>query len=101
MRRGTTPTLIFTTPYQADLIEGGSIIFSQRGIVFMEKHIGDEAVEVDDYVVKVTLTREETLAMTEVDKLKMQLDLDLRSGKNAVSNVLREPVGEHLKGGGI
>ena len=101
MRRGTTPTLIFTTPYPADLIEGGTIIFAQRGIVFMEKHIGDPEVEVCDYVVKVTLTREETLAMTEVDKLKMQLDLDLKSGKNAVSNILREPVGEHLKGGGF
>lgn len=100
MRRGTTPTLIFTTPYPAELIEGGDILFSQRGIIFMEKHIGDEAVEVCDYVIKVHLTREETMAMTEVDKLKMQLDLELRSGKNAVSNILREPVGDHLKGGG-
>lgn len=97
MRRGTTPTLIFTTPYPSELIEGGSIIFSQRGIVFMEKSVEKGEVEVDDYVVKVTLTREETLAMTEVDKLKMQIDLDLRSGKNAVSNVLKETIDPYLK----
>lgn len=101
MRRGTTPTLIFTTPYPADLIEGGTIIFSQRGMVFMEKNVGDEEVEICDYVIKVHLTREETFSMTDVDKLKMQLDLDLRSGKHAVSNVLIERVGVHLKGGVI
>ena len=100
MQRGTTPTCIFTIPYTADLIVGGTIMFAQRGIVFMEKHIGDESVTVCDYVVKVYLTREETLAMTEVDKLKIQLELELVSGKYAVSKPLQEPVGPYLKGGG-
>lgn len=100
MRRGTTPTLIFTTPYVADLIKGGRILFSQRGIVFMEKYVEDEAVEICDYVVKVYLTREETLAMSDVSDLKMQLDLELPGGKHAISNVLVECVGEYLKGGG-
>ena len=31
MRRGTTPTLTFTTPYAADLVESGYITFNQRG----------------------------------------------------------------------
>ena len=101
MRRGTTPTLIFKIPYTSDIIDGGSIIFAQRGIVFMEKKIGDESVEICDYVIKVHLTREETFSMTDVDKLKMQLDLDLRRGEHVVSNVLVERVGEHLKGVGI
>lgn len=96
MRRGTTPTLIYTTPYAADLIVGGTILFSQRGIVNLRKSIGDGAVEVDDYVIKVYLTREETLSFTTVDKIKMQLDLELRSGKNAVSNVLVDRVDEYL-----
>ena len=96
MRRGTTPTLIFTTPYPADLIVGGSIIFTQRGIVCRKKEIGDGAVEVDDNVIKVHLSREETLSFTDVDKVKMQLDLELRDGKNAVSNVLVDRVGEYL-----
>lgn len=96
MRRGTTPTLIYTTPYADDLIVGGTIMFSQRGIVSLKKSIGDEAVEVDDYVIKVYLTREETLSFTTVDKIKMQLDLELKSGKHAVSNVLVDRVDEYL-----
>lgn len=97
MRRGTTPTLIFTTPYAAELVVSGTIMFSQRGIVCLRKEIGNEAVEVDDYVIKVYLTREETLSFTEADKkIKMQLDLELKSGKHAVSNVLVDRLGEYI-----
>ena len=50
MRRGTTPTLTFTTPYAADIIESGFISFAQRGTDMLDVALSDEAVTIGDNV---------------------------------------------------
>ncbi len=101
MRRGTTPTLVFTMPYAASQVESGYVTFAQRGISFLDKNIRDEAVEVDDMQIKVYLDQEDTLLMTEVAKLKIQIRLKLVSGKAVASQVMECDVGEILKDGVI
>ena len=101
MRRGTTPTLIFTIPYAASMIESGFITFAQRGVVCLEKRIDDEAVELDDYQIQVFLTQNDTLAMTDAAELKIQIRLKLTKGIAVASQVMKTKVGEILKGGVI
>lgn len=101
MRRGTTPTLTFTTPYAADLIQAGFITFSQRGAIIADIPISDENVTVADNAISVELTQEQTLAMTTADTCKAQIRLLMESGKAAASNIVQIPVCAILKDGEI
>lgn len=101
MRRGTTPTLTFTTPYTADLIEAGFITFSQRGAIVADVPISDENVTVADNAISVELTQDQTLAMTTSDTCKAQIRLLMTSGKATASNIVEIPVCAILKDGEI
>lgn len=101
MRRGTTPTLTFTTPYAAELIKEGYVTFKQRGTIVLDVPISDESVTVTDGQVAIELSQEETLAMTTADICKAQVRLLLSSGKAVASNIVDIPVCEILKEGEI
>ena len=103
MIRGTTPTLIFTIPYMAEQIEAGFITFAQRGSVCFEKELDDEDVEVSDHVIQVYLSQEETLMLSDVAKLKVQIRLRLagEGDKAVASQIMETSVGAILKGGVI
>lgn len=101
MRRGTTPTLTFTTPYTADLIESGFITFSQRGADVLDVSLNDPSVTIADNSISVTLTQEQTLAFTTVDTLKIQIRAILASGKAVASNIVQDTVCPILKDGEI
>ena len=100
MRRGTTPTLKFTTPYTADKVDGGYITFVQRGSIVFDKEIPGEGVTIADNVIRLELSQAETLKFTTADDCKVQLRLIVGGGRVA-SNVVRFPVCEILKEGEI
>ena len=100
IRRGSTPSLLFKTPYEAEIIVGGFLTFSQRGAVVFEKKIPEEVAVLDGGLV-CDLSQEETLQLTTVDVLKAQAWFILPYGKTAGSGVWRIPVLGTLKGGEI
>ena len=102
MRRGTTPTFRFSTPYRADQVEGGWITIMQRGVVVYEKDLASEGAEIKDYIVILNLTQEETLRFSEAEPTaKAQIRLNLISGKATASNIVEFFVDEILKEGTI
>lgn len=101
MTRGTTPTLIFDTPYKKDIVEGGYITFQQEGKVVLDKSVGEETVSVEDNMISVQLSQQETLLFTEYDELRMQIRLNLKSGKRVASNTIFVPVFGVLREGEI
>lgn len=58
MIRGTTPTHIFTLPFETKLISNIRIIYTQGGERILVKEIGD--CQLDGSTVTVRLTQEET-----------------------------------------
>lgn len=101
MRRGTTPTLKFNTPYAASLIDGGFVTFRQRGKMVIDKPLDDSSVTIEDNKISVDLSQAETLSLTIADDVDAQIRLVLKTGKRAASNVVHIPVFEILKDGEI
>ena len=97
MIRGTTPTLIFKTPYTADQIEQGYITFARKGIVFMDIPFSDERVYVDDYSVSITFSQNDTLQFNSMAVYAVQLRILLEEGLAVASNILTMPVDSILK----
>lgn len=101
MYRGTTPTLGFHIPYEAELVEGGYITIVQFGGVRLEKSLADEGVTLEEGRITVTLTQEETLRLSASGSCRIQLRLMLHGGRAVASNVMSVGVGEILKEGVI
>ena len=103
MRRGTTPNLTFTTPYEASLwvLERSWITFKQRGMILFSIRLDDESVNVTDNAVTVTLTQEQTLSMTTADELSIQIRGIVGENKAVGSNVVQDTVCPILKDGEI
>lgn len=101
MRRGTTPTLTFTTPYAADLIQSGYLTFKQRGSIVLDLPLSDESIDITDNAISVTLTQEQTLGFTAAAPAAAQIRAILTSGSAVASNIVEIPVCAILKDGEI
>lgn len=101
MRRGTTPTLTFTTPYAAEIIQSGYLTFQQRGVNVLDVPLGDPSVTVEDEAITITLTQEQTLAFTTYAPAEAQIRLLLVSDKAVASNIVQVPICAILKEGEI
>ena len=101
MRRGTTPTLTFTTPYEADIVESGYITFQQRQTNVLDVALSDPSVTVADNSISITLTQEQTLAFSTAAPCEAQIRAILQSGKAVASNIVCIPVCAILKDGEI
>lgn len=102
MRRGTTPTLTFTTPYEASLIDGGFLTFRQGKRAVLDISLTDEAVTIEDEAISVTLTQEQTLMFSSDDGfVQAQIRAHLVSNKAVASNIVQVPIGAILKNGVI
>lgn len=101
MRRGTSPTLTFTTPYTQDEVESGYITFKQRGAIVIDVPLNDPSVTINDNSISVTLTQEQTLALTTADVCKIQIRALLTGGKAVASNIVQDTVCPILKDGEI
>lgn len=101
MRRGTSPTLTFTTPYTQDEVKSGYITFKQRGAIVIDVPLDDPSVTINDNSISVTLTQEQTLALTTADVCKIQIRALLTGGKAVASNIVQDTVCPILKDGEI
>lgn len=103
MRRGTTPTLTFTTPYAANLISDGYITFDQRGQTVVEKRLTDAGVTIADNSIAVVFTQEETLAFNANPSAPAQAQIRaiLTDGSRTASNIVEIPICRILKDGEI
>lgn len=101
MRRGTTPTLTFTTPYAADLIQSGYITFQQRQANVLNIPLSDPSVTIEDEAISVTLTQEQTLEFSTAAPAQAQIRAILTSGAAVASNIVQIPVCKILMDGEI
>lgn len=103
MYRGTTPTLIFTLPFEASAISVCSIAFAQyssryakEAEVVLEKSLTD--CEAEGSTLKLTLSEEETLGLD--DNQDVEIQLRVKCGETAMaSEIFRTSVGRILKDG--
>ena len=99
MRRGTTPTLIFTLPMEAKLLEYAYISFAnQRGVIF-EKQMQD--CEANGNELKLRLTQADTLAMRADENVTIQIRAKTYAGDALASNFMHASVYGILKEGEI
>ena len=101
MIRGTTPKLIFKTPYTADQIQLGYITFARKSAVFMDIPFTDERVSVDDYSISLTFSQADTLRFNSRTVYEIQLRILLDEGIAVASNIMTMPVDSILKNGFI
>ena len=101
MIRGTTPTLIFTTPYPMDMIKSGYITFTMRGDILLDISVNDESVSISDNAISVTLTQEQTLMFDTNSKNLIQIRLVLSDNSVVASNIVTLAVCRILKDGEI
>ena len=99
MRRGTTPTLTFTTPYDADQVQDGYITITQGGLR-IEHALADADVTVADNEIQLVLSQAETLSLDK-GNAKVQIRATLTGGKKVASDIIVFKVGEILKDGEI
>lgn len=84
MIRGTTPILKFEMPYDKEDILRGFITLTQRGKIICDKGVSDDAITIEDRLLALRLTQEETLKFAENVPIKIQIRLVL-SGEIAVA----------------
>lgn len=101
MRRGTTPTLTFTTPYEASLVQSGYLTFQQRGTNVLDIPLSDESITVADNAISVELTQEQTLAFNAAAPCYAQIRALLASNAAVASNIVQIPICAILKDGEI
>ena len=101
MIRGTTPTLVFHTPYKGDMVASGFITFTQRGDILLDIPISDSSVEVSNNAIALTLTQAQTLMFDPQGKNLVQIRLVLEDGSVVASNIVTISVGKILKDGEI
>lgn len=99
MRRGTTPTLTFTTPYDTDQVQDGYITIRQ-GTLTIEHALSDSSVTVSDKKMQLALSQPETLSL-EDGNARVQIRATLAGGKKVASDIIVFRVGEILKDGEI
>lgn len=98
MYRGTTPTLTFTLPIEADTVTLMNLALSQFGRVLISK--GLEDAEIDGKTVSFTLTEEETLKL--IGRGSNGVEIQLRVGVDEVrfaSEIFTVPVERILQEG--
>lgn len=95
--RGTTPTLTFTTPYDADMVKDGYITFTLRGAIIIDVEVTDESVTISDQMIAIHLTQEQTLLFDADDTNLVQVRLLLESGNVVASNTVALPISDVLK----
>lgn len=97
MIRGTTPTLEFKLPFNWDDIDAIDIVFAQCRKVILKKTM-DDCTIVED-VMKLKLTKEDTLRFRCGREAEIQLIVDFVTGGTIASEIITVNV-EHILGDG-
>lgn len=97
MRRGTTPTHKFKVPIDFRSAEEVWITYKQDSNTRIEKNKADMDISEDSIIVE--LTQEDTLALSTIGKVKIQLRAVFPDGKAVASKIIEVPVAGILKEG--
>lgn len=98
MYRGTTPTLVFTLPFDAASISVLNIAFAQKLKVVLEKAMGDCQIAGNQVTLK--LTEDDTLKFSHEDLLEIQMRC-VCDGNKLASNIIHTDVKRILKDGAL
>lgn len=85
MYRATTPTHIFTLPFDTSLLKTIQITYKQLGEKILQKT--ENACSLTDTAIKVELTQEETLLFKPTSWVSIQLRVMTTDGKVMASNI--------------
>lgn len=85
MTRGTTPTHIFSIPFDASEVKEAMIIYAQNDVEVFRKETDDCVLDGRD--IKVTLTQEDTLLLSSKYNVQIQLRILTDDGKALASSV--------------
>ena len=93
---GTTPTHIFTLPFDSALVKEAQVIYAQGGMEVLRKDTQD--FEMDGQQIGVTLTQEETLSFDHRQNVQVQLRILSTEGVAYASNIYTGDVKQCLSG---
>lgn len=85
MYRGTTPTHIFTLPFDAELVKTAQVSYAQFGKVVLQKNMEDCALQ--EKQIRVELTQEETQMFRSTGWVYIQLKILTTDGKLLASGI--------------
>ena len=71
MYRATTPTHIFTLPFDTELVKEIRVTYEQEGVTILTKTVSE--CELDGADIKIRLTQEETLLFEPDKRVSIQL----------------------------
>lgn len=97
--RGTTPSIIFTLPFNVSEIKNCEVYFGQNDELIITKAMED--CSLSENHLTVTLTQEDTLLLSDDSKLQIQLRFAFNDGSVDATTIFRCKVGEILKEGVI
>ena len=95
MRRGTTPTITYTLPFDAELVQIAEITISCPGYAYISK--SKDKMYINGNKLSIRLTQEETLLFRPGGIVSIQLALRLDGGTCIRSQIHKEPVTDALK----
>ena len=97
--RGTTPTLTFGLPFDAEAIADGYVIIQQNKKPIVEKPV--DACECDGMELSVTLTQKETLDLSCCFKAEISLVVKTHGDERLESDTFVKTVRDTAKDGVI
>ena len=95
MIRGTTPTLEFVLPFDANVLTTVYVTFAQKGEIVLEKTLEDCVC--GDNRITVKLTQEETLKLVGGSFTEIQIRAKTEDGNALASNIMYEATERILK----
>lgn len=96
MRRGTTPTITYSLPFDTVSVQAAEITFSCPGSAYISKSLPEMTASGNKLAVR--LTQEETLRFRDGSTVSIQIALRLAGGSCVRSKIHQEPVTDALKG---
>ena len=99
MYRGTTPKLVFTLPFDTNLIDKAYITFFQKDRQAIEKDLS--ACEIKESKLILKLSQQDTLKLVSKIPVQIQVRALLTDGSAVASTVIEKNVQDVLKDGEI
>lgn len=99
MRRGTTPTITFSLPFNVNTVRNVEVYFAQNDELVLEKSM-DECV-LSGTTLAVTLSQADTLLLDDEEKLQIQVRFVFTDGSVDATEIIKGKVKEILKDGEI
>lgn len=90
MIRGTTPTHIFSLPFDVGILSAAKIAYAQNGDVKFTKDL--TMCETNGNDISVKLTQEDTLQLNDLPVVEIQIRAKTLSGDVFASKIIKVPI---------